>query len=165
MTRYWLVSIAIVGVIAVLASGFLGHRQSGNQFAQELIKKSLAGDGEVYVGDPSKIETRVCFAPSDRFEALKSNFPNIPVVYWATDDSNRWYIAKYSKRDHGLIILGVDHSVLRWNDENATATTPVDELNFDENADTVCASKVKVYFWGKDRIPTFRPVYSSTWRK
>lgn len=76
-----------------------------------------------------------------------------------TDDSNDWYVIKYSSIDHGLVVLGIEHSVLRWNNYTALATKDISELNFDKNIRPACVSKVNIYFGAKDRIPTFRPVY------
>jgi hypothetical protein len=136
---------------------------TGNRFAKELIRKSLETGGVVFVGDPSQMQSRVCFSPDlAEVHLLKSMFPGVPLRYQETDESTMWYVVMLSEDGNGINILGISHSTLRWN--NYSSTEDQDKLNFDEDARPVCVSRVKISFFGEERIPTFRPDYSTNWR-
>ncbi len=159
-------NIAIILALIVflgLSINYWGHQEaSGNKFALSLIAEAQLGRADIYLGDPQKIRTRFCFSPYGPFLAsdLDKLFPNRRIIFIESDESNHWYVAMHAVNELGVKVLKVDHNILRWND--LSSPTP---MNVDEEAKKTCVSTVRITFWGEHKVPTFRPIYTTEWRR
>lgn len=130
--------------------------QSGDAFAEALIDAARFPGGEVKLQDALD-NAQFCFAPTvnDVPELLQTKYGNLPVIYRETDDSNKWYVIYRHYKLNGVVVLGISHGILRWNDYSSNQSE--DDINIDKRAMPVCGEVVIISYFGNERIPTFRP--------
>ena len=135
---------------------------SGNVFARTLIAASDGGKKVVHLGDPRIEMQRICFFPPSTgapvFE-IEKYFPNLPVIYVESDDSNFWYVAMRATDRLGIVILAVDHIALSWEYVMDAGTERSDPLARD-----VCPTAVRIVYFDDPDRPYLRPVYDDSWQ-
>lgn len=160
----------ILGTVGVLLAQYTikSDGLSGEKFAQSLIALANHGNGIVKLGNPENILQRICFEPNGASggKSLAEFFPNMTIAYHETDDSNLWYVGFFSPEQGGLVILGIPHNELRWNDYSSTQA----EKNLDSQAKSGCfaeakITEIKITDSPNTTIRLFRPIYQTMWRK
>ena len=131
-------------------------RLPGDGFANMLIRLSDHGKETVNIGDPDFTYQRVCFligGIGPEF-AAKRFFPNLPVLYSESDNSNLWHVAMHAQDQVGIIVLEV--SKIAWQYEKIKESDLVDP-----NARSVCPRKVKILRQDTPRGVRYhlRPIY------